>query len=570
MRVFRLMSLVALGGLLASPVAAQIISRGRAQGSANTAPRLIVTNPLVFTSADSAASVAVGQGLRERMKSVVGRDFRTVERDRMNEALATYGYPPDAILGPAAARRFAGVFQARMMLSSTLARAEGGRYSITARLAGLNAEAGNVVSMTQAPGQSLEKFGEQVADAFRSAVKSSDEAKACVDQRTTRPDKAAEEAEKALRETPNDGLAEFCLAQLAQDRKQPSDSIIAHLKRAVKGDPLSLPAWTLLATQYEQRADSAGVIDAFQQMLVIAPTNQPLREAAFQLFLRYGRPEAARDVAEAGLKLDPTNADLYDLLSNACIFTGDYGCAVDALEQVYQNDSTKADTTFYLKITTVAGTKPDTTRLLDWARRGVNKYPRNTDLLDFLATGYRLNGQLDSMVAVTNRLLAIDSTRVTAALSAAQALAEAGRVKDAVPFTDFAVAHGDASVKQNVAAILVRGALPLLQQQPQDLEGAAMLTRRAVAAADSSEGNAYALANYLLGLATFLQVPKLDKQAEAQKSCDIARQMDGLLQEAETAFGLGRSSNPEQVDKNMEFLKQYKKRVASMVKAYCK
>ena len=68
-------------------------------------------------------------------------------------------------------------------------------------------------------------------------------------------------------------------------------------------------------------------------MLRVAPTNQKLREAAFKYFLQSGHPEAASS-RRRGLKLDPYNADLYDLKSNACLFLSDFKCAVDALEHV--------------------------------------------------------------------------------------------------------------------------------------------------------------------------------------------------------------------------------------------
>ena len=116
--------------------------------------------------------------------------------------------------------------------------------------------------------------------------------------------------------------------------------------------------------------------------------------------------------------------------------------------------------------------------------------------------------------------------------------------------------------------LLYSGAAPLLQQ-PQDLQGAEQLLRMAVQTANL-RGKVYPAANYLLGLAILFQVPQVDPQAEKQKSCDLARQEETLLGEAETALTAGRTVNPEAVDKNLGIIKQYKPRVASMLKAYCK
>jgi tetratricopeptide (TPR) repeat protein len=546
------------------------------------------------------------------MKDIVGRNFNVVEQSQMNDALKQYGYPVDAILSPPLATTLAKNIQARVLVSSTLSRAKSGGDSVTARLIGVNDDAGYVVALNRPQGQSPADFGKKLAKALAPAVKALPDAKACVDQRTSKPDKAEDAAKKAIKTLPTHGLAEFCLAQIATDKKAPRPEIVKHLHASTKGDPLSLPVWTALATQYQQANDTANTLVAFKQMLRVAPTNQKLREELFKYFLQSGHPETAREVADEGLKIDPYNADLYDLKSNACLFLSDFKCAVDALETMYATDSTKADTLFFTKISAAAaeGENPDRVRLLKWSQIGVRKYPNNPTLLGYLNKAYTLNGQTDSVISVTNRIIAKDTTEagVIAALAAAQSLivppdtsaatqakcppgidsiacrqrtdtaAAAGagtsaasfkpRPKEAVPFLEFAIKHGDPQRKEQAAALLYTGAAPLLQQ-PQDLQGAEQLLRLSVQAANPS-GKVYPAANYLLGLATLFQVPQIDPQAEKQKSCDLAKQEQALLAAADSALTAGRSVNPEVVDKNLGIIKKYNPRIASMLKAYCK
>ena len=590
--------LVALIAVVSTtPLVAQGIPRGARTQTVNAAPRLMVANPFAFASADSATAVKIGSAAREEMKGVAGRNFSVIEQSQMNDALKQYGYPLDAILSPPLATTLAKNIQARVLMTGTLARGAGGRTSVTARLVGVNDDAGYVVTLTQAPGQTPEAFGKKLARALEPAVKALPDAKACIDQQASKPDKAADAANKAIKTLPNDGLAELCLAQIAKAQKKPADRV-KHLQAAVKGDPLSLPAWTSLAEHYQAANDTANTLVAFKQMLRVAPTNQKLREELFKYFLQSGHPETAREVADEGLKLDPYNADLYDLKSNACLFLSDFKCAVDALETMYATDSTKADTLFYTKIAAAAaeGEKPDTVRLLKWTQAGVKKYPANFTLLGYLNRAYSMSGPVDSVVSVTSRIIAKDTTEtgVVAALSAAKALIAppdpatsstrtdsvgaasistaapkfTPRPKEAVPFLEFAIKHGDAPAKENAAALLYTAAAPLLQE-PQDLEGAAELLRLAVTSSDP-KGKVYPAANYLLGLATLFQVPKIDKVAEKQKSCDMAGQMGTLLAASDSALQAGRPVNPEAVDKNLGIIKQYRPRVASMLKAYCK
>ncbi|HEX3273416.1 MAG TPA: hypothetical protein VHR43_01065 [Gemmatimonadales bacterium] len=601
MFLFRLVALAVVASGTLSPLAGQgIPRRARAsQEAVSSAPRFMVANPFAFAAADSAPAVKIGTGLREEFKDLVGRDYQVVEQKQMNDALQQYGYPVDAILSPTLATTLAKNIQARFLVSSTLNKGDGGRYTVTARLTGVNDDAGNVISLTQNPNETPEAFGKRLAAALGPAVKSLGDAKSCIEQRTAKADKAAEAAKKALKTLPNNGLAEYCLALLAQDKKAPRGEVVQHLQASTKGDPLSLPVWTALASQYQTANDTANTLVAFKQMLRVAPTNQKLREELFKYFLQSGHPETALQVADEGLKLDPYNADLYDLKSNACLFLSDFKCAVDALETLYATDSTKADTLFFTKISAAAaeGEKPDTVRLLKWSQAGVRKYPDNPTLLGYLNRAYAMTGQTDSVVAVTNRIMAKDTTAVGPALAAAKALIDgtkggspakapgdtsrsagtptagdtAGvvrRPKEAVPFLDFAIKHGDAQAKENAAALLYQGGASLLQP-PQDLQGAAELLRMAVSAA-SPTGKVGPASNYLLGLATLFQVPQIDPQAEKGKSCDLAKQEEALLGEAETALTAGQSANPEAVTKNLGIIKQYKPRVAAMTKAYCK
>src|SRR6185312_16858988 len=148
MFLFRLVTVAVVGSAVLSPLAAQGIPRGAraSQQTVNASPRFMVANPFAFAPADSAPAVAIGTGMREEMKDVVGRDYTVIEQAQMNDALTQYGYPKDAILSPALAVTLAKNIQARFLVNSTIAKGNKG-FTVTARLTGTNDDAGNVVTL---------------------------------------------------------------------------------------------------------------------------------------------------------------------------------------------------------------------------------------------------------------------------------------------------------------------------------------------------------------------------------------------------------------------------------------
>jgi tetratricopeptide (TPR) repeat protein len=557
--------LAVIGTVIVAPLGAQVPRRPREQQVA-ALPRAMGANPYVTASADSAAAVQVGAGIRDKMTKLMDGVYNVLTQEQMNEALRQYGYPANAILSPTLAATLAKSVQAKVLVTSSMAKANN-QYTVQGRLAGVSDEAGSVVVVPQ-DGLTLTDLGGRIADRLEPAYKALPDAKACNDQRSTKPDKAADAANKALKEDPANGLAEYCLAQIALAKKDTKEAI-KHLQAAAKADPLSLAAWSNLAEQYQAQHDTANVLATFRQLLIVAPTNQKLREQAFKYFLNANKPDIAKEIADSGIRNDPYNPDFYDLKSNACLFLSDFKCAIDALEQGYAIDSTKADTLFFTKITVAAQQGPDTARLLKWAKTATKKYPNNVTLLQSLGKAYTLSGQLDSSAAVAQRLVQANPSDVSPALEAAQAMINAKRAKDALPLIQLAAQKGDASAKENVAALLYQAAAPLLQDTPPDYAGAAELLRSAVSYANP-QGKVYPAANYLLGLATLLQVPQVDPQAEKRKSCELAKQEAALLEESEKALTAGQSANPEVATRNLGIIAKYKPRTASMLKSYCK
>ena len=461
------LSSLALGAALSADLCAQGIPKNTRRLGAPVAGaiRVMVANPYASATSDSTAAVDIAAGMRGRLVKIGGTEYSIVSDTTMNIALEQFGYPRNAILSPANALILAKQIPGtKGIITSTLTRQEGGPYSMTSRLFGVQSDAGVVQAAQQQPGEKLDAFGARAAEAFKPAFDAFDDARNCEELRATKPDEAIKAAQTSLKAVPDQGLAHLCLAQIAIAQKKPRPEIVSELTAATKGDPLSLTAWTLLAEQHEAAGDTAAVVADFKQMLLVAPGNQKLRETIFKYLLQAGKPNVAREVADEGLKIDPNNWELYDLKSNACLFQSDFKCAIDALAQAYAVDSTRADSSFYKKIAVAAAQQPDTARLLEWSQRGLKKYPDNVELLGYAEQAYLLTGQTDSVVAISKRLLAADPTQIDPALAAIQALATGGRISEAAPLIEMVQAKGSPQQKEQLSAILANAALPLLQK----------------------------------------------------------------------------------------------------------
>ena len=581
MSFIRVLTLATAGAVLAVPLAAQGIPAGGSirTGPTRQAPRLLVATPYVFANTDSSAAVAVGRGIRRQMERVVGRDYAVIPDSQMNRALNEFGYPSDAILSPLLARTLALQIQGRYVLTSTLNRTGENRYAITARLVGANDDAGYTIHAVQEPGQDLADFGQEVAARFEPAVEALEDARECVNLSVEKPKDAREEAEKALKTLPDHGLASYCLARLAITDSAPAEQVIQRLQTAVKGDSLSLPAWTLLAQQYQTKGDTAQMLDAFENMLRVAPTNQALREELFRQFLNLGEIDRAKNVADEGLRLDPYNADLYDLKSNACLFASDFDCAVEALEQAYAIDSTRPDTLFFTKIavaaeqrlldTTSVSTASDSAAFLRWTRTGAERFPQNPTILSYLAKAYATSGQPDSAVGVVRQIATIDSTAaLDAALGAVQSFADAGTIDSAGPVIEFVNERGSVEQKDRLAGLLMQRASQLVQPPEPQYEAAVNLARPAARMADPA-GQYYATANYLFAVAGLQRAAEIDKIAAEEKSCELARDENALLKEAAEALPKAREYNAETVEQYTGYVNTYLTRSEAMVKAFC-
>lgn len=531
---------------VAGSAAAQIPSRASTTtGPRPNAPLMLVATPYTTVADDSAAAVDAGIGLRERLRRNVGRDYNITTREKMNEQLGNSGYPADALLDQLSARTLASRGGASLLIFPTYQRVQGS-HRLNARLTMIGATtggAGHVVSMDLGSGESPRKLGERVADGMRQPLRAIAFARECYSNAANDQAKAIAAAERAIREVPNFAAAEYCWGEILRSRDSTSTEALAHYQNAVKSDPMSLEVYGKMGSIYHLRGDSANVISTYQTMLQVEPLDQVLRERAFQLFQIYGRPGAAEEVADAGIQRDPFNTDWYDLKSNACLMQEKYECAIDELERLWQVDSTRADSSFFSKITYATWNGSDTTRFVKWAVMGVERYPDHQEILDAATRAYALQGDADKAIDAVRRLVAINPYDLTPLLITANTLAEQGvpeRVIDLVPTVK---ESGDEDAMNTIGQILVNAASSVAGQ---NLAKADSLSQAALDAGMTQEVFV-TYANYFIGANMFDRVRTLSASVRQTRSCEEAREYQAVLTRAKPALEAASQSTNEQI-----------------------
>ena len=327
--------------------------------------------------------------------------------------------------------------------------------------------------------------------------------------------------------------------------------------------------------QYQAKNDTAHVVDSYRQLILVAPNNQKVVEEAIRYFISAGKPDLGEQIAADAIGRDPSNPDMHNLLATACLVQDKPEknlCAIKAMEMVFTLDTAKADTFNYAKVLYVASRDSSNGAVyLKWAQAATKKFPTNGSLLNELVKGYELAGPVDSAVAVTRRLIAVDKVDMSPVIRSVRALLKAKRFREAVELGALVEQNGQDNDKANLGSVLAQEAgLPILQTQPVDFPLAAEIGKKAAGLLRPG-GRAHQLASYVLGFGLLGQVTAKDTDVVNAKSCESVNILDAWITETKAALTAGQPIQADVVGQRIQQLDSaYGPRIAQMKKAYCK
>ena len=590
--LLRALPLVAAASLaLAGRGVAQL---ARPRVPAADAPKLLVL-PFVRDNADSALSIVVTEGARERFRLNHMDKFNTITRQNLCENLTQSGFPCDVPLDAQTVRTLLRFMNARYAVEASMIRRPGDSLLVVARLyeaTGANPQATSTTII--APRAAYRAgSGATVANQLVEGYRTFDEVADCfrrLDQNNYPG--AIERAQAALRSFPNNAGAWLCIARVQERQNAPADTVIASLREAYTRDTLNTQTMRSLAAKYDAKHDTTNLVEMLKRILTIDFRDNDLRIGTIRLLVGMGQVDTAIALANQGLRENPASVELLQVKGLAMAAGSRWDSAFSLFEQVAQIDTSKTDSLFVFRITNYARQAADTAGLMRWLEKGSTKFPSQLDYVYTLGSLRLVRGDTNGAMESASQLLSrMPNPCDTAPDAAARgycarahylfAIVQNGRGTNDPAMADSALAHAeiavraDSTIRPNMAVVyLIAGARIRGQAAGPDSANAATLLPRAIELLQkgkdySQEGSgAFRTASFQLGVAQFSLGRILDARAEAGRDCAIVAQLTPLWEQVEANMAAGARVNPDIANQILIAAGQYKSRAASFARNF--
>jgi tetratricopeptide (TPR) repeat protein len=548
----RSLGLVMLGAAtLVAPATAQF---ARVTTSRDAVKVLVV--PFTRPDRDSAMSVMLANALRDRLKIAYSDRFNVIEKRVIDTNIVISGFQPDMPLDPTNARQLGRVLNARLLVEGVILPAGDDSVQVVGRMAEVvgqrpqSATASVTLERRRVNAGTANEIGNRLADYFRSF----EPAKSCnLFREANDYVRALEAARNALTRYPASSQALLCMAQVMRAQNAPADTVMRLLERAQSSDSMNVIAQWQLATYYEERHDTLGLIHAMHHILIADFGNNQVRSDLARLFVTKGMPDSALAVLDTALNRNPNQADLLDMRSRVYSSMRRFPLAGADLARVAELDTGKVDSAFVFRIVNYFQQSNDTTGWLLWLRRGSERFPSQVNYLYQTQSILWAKGDSAGAVTAVRSYVRARPDEGRGHLVLASYLSAMGQGDSALAHA-LAAGQADSTLRPNAAGILFRaGAVKL---QAQDYPGAVELLQRGKdwATGPSAARIAPQIA-YYLGLGQLQMAVAADNEAQAASTpaqaaarCDAVRRGVTLLASAEENVTAGGRTNPEQAN----------------------
>lgn len=346
------------------------------------APKLLVAPFGRDQVSDSGLATLLGDAVRDRMIDAHTDNFQTITKKAVCDFLVESGFSCSTQLEPSQVGQLAHVMNARFMVDgmvfphgpdSVLVLA---RMLQNVRLNPLATSVSLVVPRDKANATVGNQLADRLADKFRS-FQNITNCRNALDAKDYA--KAVDEANRALRYDRESAGAYLCLAQIAQARGEPTDSVQVALERANSADSLNTIVGRQLYIVYQEKHDTAQMIRTLRQIMAVDVNDVDIRKVAVELEVRRGHPDSAVMILDAALNRNPNQFDLLVLRAISLGAEGKFPDAGASMAAAAALDSTKIDSLFLARTLAFYDAAKDSADAFTWRKICTVKTPNDAD-----------------------------------------------------------------------------------------------------------------------------------------------------------------------------------------------
>jgi len=549
---------------------------------AQTKPsRMLFLTPSPQSAQDSAYVQELVRLIRTEAQNKYRHKWEVIKNDVIADLLVSSGFSATTIVSDVMVEQVAKALSADGYVSGWLSR-EGPVPQLTMRMVDLRRTGlSGWTTVTGQPGDPPQSFAGRVMDSLRTQVKAADFARECSTRRDRGDFKRARDrANKAFEIYRNHPAAAMCVSYVFEANQQGSDSLIWAYEKATKGDSLYMRAWENLARQYQRSGDTVKAVHAYAQQLRANPDNQDIRYTVAAGYIATKDYFKGRDIIDEGLRRDPSNARFLALKARGCFEGALWDCALEALTQQYDLDSSLAgDTAFYPRILALANRVGDTVAALRWASEGLKYSPNSIPFWRARAALLQRSGVEDSALMAYERMIELDERDERTLVRVTTLYSRALKIDSITPLDTAAVSKvdgllqrlgrlsQDTTVMTRIAGMYYTTGNKLVQLQVDVPLGVEWLEK---AKQYDWQNRVTDPANFWIGYGLFYIVRPMDQQILESESCSQIGEYQRLINKGFEALTAGRVVAEKAADGLLAVYSQLRGRPAQFREAYCK
>jgi tetratricopeptide (TPR) repeat protein len=548
---------------LAALATAAPLAGASAQRQAAPPPRLMVTT---FAASEPGLGVQAAEAIRSRVtRDMDERKLQVITKKDIDLTLGASGYSTTESLASNDARALAVLLRADEYIEGTAVKTPAG-VKVEAKLV-LARDNTIQQPLPSAEGRNLDQAAQAISKNYQAARAQLEGEKSCANLFRDGKYKEAEQAARsALQKYPTGTIAAVCLGNAMNAQKQ-TDSVLAIAKRILTVDPRNVSALRWAADIYQERNDSEHATEMLIALLAANPSDEKLRDQVLNDLARNKRYDLAYPIVAEGLKNNPGDPKFLRLAWLIYLGGQKFDLAFQAGEELIRADTAAADTTYFIRTAAAYASQNNYAKAAEALKQGEAKFANNATLYINEAAAQQKAGNLPAALAAAQKAIQINPkvengcvqvALIQGAMNQSDAMVStirgcASNGGDKHTFAQLILAEGNKAYKAGNAS-----------KNRADFQKAIQLLQLSDQLEASSD------AKFLIGVSAFSIGQTAVSDAQAQKSCQLARQAKEMWAMAQENVPAGLQAYPDAAKQILTAIPQYTPATDEMVKRYCK